>query len=760
MSARRLFPALALATVLACWPMCDSSPAVVGFAPFELASVDPALGLQAEYSYEPAISADGHFVAFTGVVGSRHGVYRKDLATPGGALELVAAGTGAGAPSISANGQYVSFTSSNDPATGTPSADGCTQVYVRNMERNPKAQGAYEFVSARNGSAEPLIYEGSNTPGCPGGGSASANRVAISAVGGRVKVAFTVIGRSDLIGDSTKTETPPQQIAVRELDSGLGTRGTMLVSVENQTKAPVEGGAALSGSPSLSEVRRANGEKIQVSRDNVSTAAISSDGSTVAWMGLNVGQQVPVGPRTEQFVSTPQPVFQYAEPLWRRIGGAEPTRRVLAGDQPECPPRCPGGLDLRWDEQQEELGETPKGPQRGSYVAAWRNGFGVDFGAVTPGLSANGQQVAILSTQPDYGHLPDFGPSATNSEKTPTANAFVVNMAAGLTREQAITRLTEWGSPNFSDAALDGSVNDIAISGDGTRVAFATVRSVFPLAPPALVTPPVSQLEPAQLYEANLQAGTLALVSQGYNGEPANIEEGRGGVAASALSQDGSVLALASGSSNLAYGTVNEGSAVFITREQNSPASPGRQSVSPLPPGPAETGWSISVTLRASSQGALLVDVSVPGAGRLTASASAPVPTTVARAQRSGKQPRRARAKRSLVMRGGHASAARARTQKVTVIATRPVARATVLSGTEEVLTLRLLPFTAYRSLASGKGGLYATISVTFAAPGHRTLTQTLHASFPRTPVIRGPSKTPAGRQGRRSGQATGRGHA
>jgi hypothetical protein len=755
MSVRRFSSALTVAAVLACWPLCHGARAEVAFSPFELASADPALGLQAEYAYEPAISADGGFVAFTGVIASKNGVFRKNLAT--GELQSVALGTGAGSPSISADGRYVSFTTSDDPVTGAPAGEGCTQVYVRDMDQTgiekehlePGPASAYWIVSAPSRSKEPLKYEGPEDQNgkCPEG-SASANRVAISADGS--KVAFTVIGKSNLVGNPAAIETPPEQVAVRALAHGdFENETTTLVSVvQGGSEQPVGGGAALSGRPSVVPHPRPNGGTIQVSHDDVSTAAISADGSTVAWMGVNIAQQAPVAPSAQRFVLKPEPAFQYAEPLWRRIA-PEPgaTRRVLAGDEEACPPSCAGGLDLGWEEQRENSGEEPLGPQYGSDIDGWHRSFSFE-GALTPQLSANGEQVAILSTQPDYGHPPDFGNNQTDKEKTPDTNAFVVSMAPGLTREQAITRLTDWGSPDFSNTALDGSIGEVAISGDGTRVAFATERNVFALAPPALITAPVSQLEPPQLYEVDLQAGTLALVSEGYNGEPANREEGKGGVSAASLSGDGTALTLASGSSNLAYGTVNEGSAVFVTTEQESPAEPGSQSVSPLPPGPAaETAWSISATAGAS-HGALVIDVSVPGAGRLGVSASAPVPVRVPLRAASRKPTTR--------VPSGHASAARAR--MITVIATRQVAHAAVATRNEGLVQLRLLPSGAYRSLAYGRGGLYATISVTFSAPGHHTLTKTLKASFPRLYATRKQSKPPARKLAHKSSTTNARG--
>jgi hypothetical protein len=711
--------ALAFAAMLACWPAWDPSPARAAFAPFELASSDAELGIQAEYAYEPAVSSDGRYVAFTGVVATKHGVYRKDLLT--GELATVAEGLSAGAPSISGDGEYVSFTSS-EPVPGVQSSGGpCTQVYRADLQEPPKP--SYEIVSARSGSEEPLTYEN-----CSGGGSASANRVAISADGN--KVAFTVIGKSNLTGEEGRTETPEDQIAVRNFAETPPT--TTLVSVAKGTQNPVSGGAALSGRPEISA------ETPRISHDNVSTASISADGSTVAWMGINVFGQTELNEPAVEGVEGEFPEV-YAEPLWRRIaeGPAAPTRRVLAGDDPSapgCPPKCQGGLDLTWDEQYEidrwteYAAKGTAGPREGSFVEWALRGVPSQLQAVTPQLSEDGMKVAILSTQPDYEHIPEFGRFQTELP-APTANAFVVNMAPGLTREQAITRLTEWASPEFSSGALDGKIEGIAMSADGTRVLFVTDRNVFPLAPPALITERVSQEIP-QLYEANLQAGTLALVSEGYNGEPADAEGSVGGVKAAALSGDGEVLALASGSSNLAPGTVNEGSGVFVTREQLSPEAPGQQVITSLPQQQSgEPEWSISATARRSRNGALLIDVSVPGAGRLAASASAPVPTRVAVSRSRGRSTRAGR---------GRAAAARART--TTVIAKRQVASAAATATGVGLLELRLLPAKRYRSLVSSRGGLYATISVTFAAPGHRRLTETLQASFPRAAPVRHPT--------------------
>jgi Tol biopolymer transport system component len=722
MSARPLARLLALAAVLASGPSYLCASAEATFRPFQLVS---AGSLQAEYAYEPAVSADGRYVVFTGVIASKHGVYRKDLVT--NELATVALGVATGAPSVSADGQFVAFTSADEPSTGNPIGNGCMQVYVRDMGKGREGTeglgneaGEFKLASARDGSKEPLApiepltYEGSGQAGCPGGGSATAARVALSADGN--EVVFTAIGPSDLTGEKGANTTPPDQVAVRDLNSHT----TTLISTLRGSQAPVPGGAALSEEPSLPKVKQK-----PIAENAASSAAISADGNAVAWMGIDV--------QAQSETSLPPPTYadEYAEPLWRELvpGTGAPageTRRVLAGADPSapgCPPHCEGGLDLHWDEQGFET-YTGQGPRLGSYISNGEAGFqGEALGDVTPQLSADGSEVAILSTQPDYGHIPNFGNLPPS--RSPKANAFIVDMAPGLTRAQAITRLTEWASANFESGPLDGALSHIAISADGSRLLFATSRTAFPLAPPALITAPVSQLEPApQLYEVNLNAGTLALVSEGYDGEPANVEQGHGGVGAAALSADGRVIALASGSSNLAPGSINEGSGVFFTEEEHLPTVAGIQSVSPLPPAPgAEQSWSISATARHGPHGALLIEVSVPGAGRVAASASSMVPTAVPAKRRSAK--------------GGVRG--KSRSTRPSIVARR-VAYSATQAAAEGLVELRLLPAGPYRALASAKTGLFATVLVAFSAPGHRTLTQTLQASFPGSRAHAGPT--------------------
>jgi len=778
MSLRRTATITALAAI-AIWSCWLAASAEASFTSFRLASSDPQLKLQADFAYEPAVSANGRYVAFVGIVASKAGIFRKNLQTE--ELAAVALGRAIGGPSISADGRYVSFTAAEDLTTGAPSADGCTQVYVRDMELGPARPASQEALGTVNGAYElasvpvqateprPIAYEGAGEEGCPGGGSTAARAVALSADGR--KVAFTTIGRSDLTAGAQElargaTPTPPLQVAVRDLQAG---RTTLVSATLNSISAasrgesvpqePVPEGAAVAGVPQGRVFPGLHGKETRLGEEAASTAAISADGTTAAWMGIDVAAQAPLtrAPR----VGYPA---GYAEPLWRRIadGPGAPTRRVLAGDDPSaagCPPECPGGLDLAWDPQVPEPTLLPQGPQYGSYVAQFFQGFPEGSPEiVTPALSADGSRVAIVSTQPDYGRLPDFG--RLDPTKAPTTNAFVVNMEPGLTRGQAIARLTEWASPDFSNA-VNNPIRNIAISGDGTRVLFTTARNAFPLAPPTLITAPVTQLQPAvQLYEVNLLAGSLALVSQGYDGEPANREDPVGGIRSAALSADGRVVALASGSSNLAYGMVNSGSAVLVTEEEDSAAQAGHQSVSALPAqASAETTWQISATAHPARDGSLLIDVSIPGAGVVSASASAPVPVTAAYAngphsKRSGTSSSgRTASGRTASSTRGRRAVRGTRRAGPTTIAVRQVARAQLQAGDAGVVELRLAPAAAYRPLANEGDGLFATVLITFSSPGHARLTATLQAALPRSAASprRKPRAAARGQRSRRT---------
>ena len=131
------------------------------FTPPVLVSGSPTV--EADYGFSPVISANAQYVVFTGSVAGVPGIYRKDLAT--GTIDTVAAGD-AGAPSVSANGELISFTTTDtDPATGTGTQ--CSSVYVRDMSQPMTASGAFTLASALSGSTIGLTYAGSAARAAP-----------------------------------------------------------------------------------------------------------------------------------------------------------------------------------------------------------------------------------------------------------------------------------------------------------------------------------------------------------------------------------------------------------------------------------------------------------------------------------------------------------------------------------------------------------------------------------------------------------------
>jgi Tol biopolymer transport system component len=648
-------------------------------------------GELADAAYSAAISQSGEYVAFAGSFDDVSGIYRKDLST--GEVELVAGANSedpaisapdAGAPSISADGRYVSFTTTA-PLDPADDPGGCSSVYVRDMDIPASDPGAYVLVSALNGSAKSLTYAGSTGgAACPGGGSAAADRVALSADGR--EVAFTVIGTSNLTGATNAVETPPNQVAVRDLDTDTTTLVSQTMASLGSTPAPVPDGAAI-GQAEIGG----------------STAAISADGSTVAWMGIEIPAQAPASSQPAQ--EGGDGVFfpdQYAEPLWRRIGDGPdaPTRRVTGGDDPlGCPEHCTGPLDTSFDLESGQ--HIDRGPEYGTFVDI--AGFEGGLEGVTPQLSADGQVVAILSTQPETGHDPADPQGATYYL---TANAFVVNMASGLSRTQALTPLTEWASDDFSDFATTGALSSIAISPDGTRVAFTTTRIAFPLAPPALITPELGQAGAAQLYVANLAAGSLMLVSTGYDGQPANNAVSSPTFAG----DDAHTLVFASNATNLVYGAYNQGAdLLFTASEVFAPPIGGIEYLGTAPAGPPTSPrWELLLSARPSGDGSVLLYATVPAAGSLQATAKAGVLVRIA--ERAGK------AKRSRVI-------------------TRTVASATAHPLGAGLVQLRLKTRAGDRSLVERRNGLFATVNVVFAVPHRPTLTGTVQVTFHRVPA-------------------------
>ena len=293
-------------------------------------------------------------------------------------------------------------------------------------------------------------------------------------------------------------------------------------------------------------------------------AALSADGTTVAWLGANLQEQVPLLAGEAAAISQESSAseYPYDEPLWRRVadGPEAPTRRIVGGE-------ASGPFsDL-----------TAKNTDLNS-AQGW---LGVPKVDGVPQLSADGRTVALIGNP------------------TEATNVFVVDMREGLSRAEAVRQLTREIPVNATNPAgvinqepyvpLDGHIYDIAITADGERIAFTTARQRFPLAPPNLVSSPPSSLGLVELYLIGLEGETLQRLTHGDGGtgEPslAPGESGQAGYGASSPSFGGERIAFASTASNLVEGDGNEASDAFVVEDSEAPGGPGTVSISP-PPSP------------------------------------------------------------------------------------------------------------------------------------------------------------------------------
>lgn len=589
----RALPGLVLAAIAV--TICGAPSAEAAFGPIQLISKSPLE--QAGVAREPAISADGRYVAFCAELGGEEGVFREQLDT--GQIAPVAVGPidfarctsappffpNASAPSISADGRFVSFDTHGALVSGD--TDEADDVYVADMASTPPT---YRLASAVNGGEEPLP-----------GGSLSASRSAITADGNRV--AFVNAGNVYVRELSTETTT---LISARREPSGA------------MTSEPVFGGGAY----------------------EPAGAAISADGSTVAWVGEHLPEQVPLLGDEEATIKGIEASassedstldHQYHEPLWRRVtiggGDGEPTRRIVGGGDPLASGCGPGGT-------LEEAACQGPFPQAASSrkLPEIRESNGVGWGVKLPRLDGDGDEVAVVG-DPDEQY-----------------DLFDVDMEAGLDRDQAVRRVTHWTNPVASKVStgaseeqileggatgeylpFTGKITDCAISADGTRVAFTTTRQHFSTAPFALITemPSAVSLLP-ELYVLNLEGDTIERVTPGSGQDVSQALPGSQAV----LSREGAIapsfggdrlLAFASSADNVVIGDGNEASDVF-TAESPPPTPVGHSSISSRPPQASiPAGWRMTANAYSRPDGEVRIVARVPAAGALRAAARAQV---------------------------------------------------------------------------------------------------------------------------------------
>lgn len=742
---------------------------------------------QTLYAHDPALSGNGLYVAFDGYFGGLSGVWRRNLET--GEVQPVAVGRMEGSescakgpseattpcdaelPSISENGQYVSFTTTAPLAPHEDTNKG-PDVYVRDMEvpesesceedtSQPARPCAFTLASAITvgGRTAGLTYEYSGAKGLRSEeehyGSVASGRSALSADGR--EVAFVTTAVSDLDGP----HTPALQVAVRNLQGGTTqlvsaaydpATGRPSIDLATGMQEPV---SASEGSTAYGAVYAPNGSPPPFGSPPTYSPArpigalISADGSTVAWMGQDISLQA------QTLLGEALPA-RYTEPLWRRIaeGPEAPTRRITGGSDPAAPACFASGeTALAEPASAADPCEGPFRSEPGSSgtPGIWTGGTGYPV----PQLSANGLTVAFLAQAPTFAQGTDFGQSVENLP----SDLFVADMAAGLTRVQALRRLTELAGANLTDPSTTAPIVDLGLSPDGSQVAFATQRTSFPLGSPAFISARAAVPGMVELFDADLANETLTRVTQGFEGGPGEhthgpVTAGRDpytstdGALSPSFSADGDLLAFSSTASNLVYGDGNtppsagstrfDGSDAFVVERVDFQGSPAQQYVSPPPPNPPLVpAWLLGVTAVSRRDGSVLLDVSVPRAGSLRAAAQSAV--LVRRGRSSRAAARRAAHRDS---RGG----ARAR------VAARTVASAgTAAAGGVVELLLTLAP--RYRALAGRPGGLSGSATVSFAAPGQPVLRESIPVTFLRRASTARPPRRATRRPHRRAGR-------
>jgi hypothetical protein len=591
----RVLPAVAALLLLAPASAAASyGDAVTGGPGAELVSADYVRLEQADDTTDfAAVSADGRYVAIQ--TRARNffadddpdppgrfrtgGVFRFDLQTR--SLEKVADGNlfdeespghpllhlGALKPSISANGRYVAFSTAQSLVAADSNEN--LDVYVRDMDVPVDDPSAFDLVSARDGGDEPAHYGPSAFP-LPGSepGADVSRGVAISADG--QKVAFRTEAPSDLPA-SAAVDVPAGQVFVRDRAADT----TTLVTAERDS-----GTGAMTPQPAGGAVG----------------AALSADGSTVAWTGRNAAAQT-------RFLGgeNPDPAFLYY--LWRRVGDgpSAPTRRITGSADPDDPGcvSSPPSFD-----------RVSTGPCYGPLTD--QEGIPSDIASQVPALSADGATVAFLT-----------GAAARpQASANPGLDLFVTDMSPGLTRKQATIELTR--DTLDTNLATASPLSGVAISPDGRYLAITTARTRFALPALQLLGEPRPVPGPQELYAVDLQSHTLERVSHSYSGGDPDA----GAVEGATISAGGSRIAFASFAGNLLFGDANQRPDAFVaTRRPDSGSGPAGGG--PGAGGPAATieedrgGPQLGVRAKSVADGTVILTVSVPAAGGVKAVAKA-----------------------------------------------------------------------------------------------------------------------------------------
>jgi Tol biopolymer transport system component len=618
-SSRSWLAGVVCALLALAWSFVLASPARAIYGPVaggfgaDIISVDNASDEQANAPTTGAdISADGRYVVFETRATNffeddgetqqekevaeppgtarEGGIFRYDRET--GRLELVASGNlvssqgkeagkvlvrGAENPSVSADGRYVAFASAQQlTPRSQPEKTENVEVYERDMDIAPGLPGAYTLVSAQNDSEEAPKYEDSSISEIPGGdpGVQLWPNTAMSAEG-RYVLFRTEEVASSLPGGSTPT-TEKNQLFVRD----LWDKTTTLVTQTTMGEQPAGGAEG--------------------------PATLSADGSTVAWVGVKAPAQTTFLPGEAPNETTPY----Y---LWRRWNEAKPrTRRITGVAEPECEPV-------------ERIEQNPEaeGPCYGPLTYPESVNGGINSQA--PGLSSDGYTVAFLAGSA-------LRPDPVKAEGL---DIFLTSMKPGVTRKAGTSELTR--AVNGAQGDGSASITSLALSSDGTHIAFVTQRDSYVLPTPDPVGSFSTTGKQSELYMVDLTTDTLERAVVGVEGEDLN----RPVLDNPTLTAEGSTIAFVSQASNLIFGDANGFSDAFAATLQ----SPGGTAAPPASFNATQDGFSLTtsvspelgLSVRRAANGSLDLLVEAPGAGKLTAQAQGKIVTKIGKGTRKRK---------------------------------------------------------------------------------------------------------------------------